>query len=116
MALFKQRRKLPRPVEHASDFNAVFHRAIKDNVVANSEASQSRSQFLTHPPHFRHPGQHCKPGDDGVDKPIRRIHVVLGDVEPNFIQAERATSETRYSFTPLISCGNSSSALCPTVQ
>ena len=73
-------------VQHARDFNPILHRPVKDDVTANRKATEARRQFLAPPSELRHCRQLGKSRDDGMDKFVRRVHVVLRDVEPDFIQ------------------------------
>ena len=84
--LFKQRRKIPCPVQHPRDFNPVFHRAIKDDLVAHGKTSQPGCQFLALPPQAWHCRQPGEPGNNCPDEPVRRVRVVLCNVEPDLIQ------------------------------
>ena len=84
--LFKQGRQISRAMQDANDFNSMFQRTIKDDVLSDNQTPQTGRQLFALTPDFRPGRQLRKLGNDELDEFVRRYHIVLRDAKPDVIQ------------------------------
>ena len=77
------RRDVAGTVDDADDENAVFFRAVEDQVVADRKGAETGEKMIDRTPQVRLPDELTDDGAEAVDEAIRRIGIVPCDLDPN---------------------------------
>ena len=70
-------------VDDADDENAVFFRAVEDQVVADRKGAETGEQMIDRTPQVRLPDELSDDGAEAVDEAIRRVGIMPGDLNSN---------------------------------
>ena len=70
-------------VDDADEENAVFVRAVEDQVVADRKGAETGEKMIDRTPQVRMPDELTDDGAEAVDEAIRRIGIVPRDLNPN---------------------------------
>src|SRR5262245_24404097 len=114
--LLEQLRQISRAMQDANDFNPILHRAIEDNIATQRQTSESRRQFFALASEVWHGREHREFGNESVNEFVRRIRVVLCDVNQISSRSDLAASEIRNWLMISVACETLPKAFCQTGQ
>jgi len=81
-------RQVPCAVDHAHDFNVVFHDAVKNEILPDHKIAESGPDVLARRPDVGMFSQQGALGVNLIQQPVRGVRIVPGHILPDFNEIE----------------------------